>query len=1513
MEFRVKEFCDRPSLEQLTQYPIKKDEWRYIAQHYEVSCPSSATKEVLKNLVIEQLVDQEILPAEAIDILTPASSSASTQHKVSKDIMDKPDFWTEARLQYEHRKLELEAANEAARIRLEERKLDLRENRDQTTFNLVKNIPLVPEFNEVDPEGSLQTFEKSAIHFGWPRSEWTWLLQAKLTGKAAIIVANLDCVDDYDQVKQAILTSFAITPDGYRQKFRSLQKNPQATYVEFITEELRMCNKWLSSLAVTTFQKLRDLVVMEDFKRKLPFDLRIYIEEKGEVDLIKVAQLADSYTLVRRTQSNIPRNDKVTSVKSSRYHSNADKSVKVPYCNYCKQSGHNILNCRHPSCKKSGSNTHSQPSNNKVQTGPKPVNHVATSVNSPEDSFTPFKSKGTVSLQEHGDVHPIIVLRDTGASQSIIYLPNLPEIKENYTGERVLLRDLSAQPDMKLAKVFLQCELYNGEAVVAVNEAPLPVSGVNLILGNDLAGKLVYPEVHVVDSPLDTSPTLELDQKYPHIFPACAVTRSKNASMKIDTSGKALPFDQFISQAITKENLIKAQQCDPSLAQCRKVACDLPENHKVPCFYLKDRILMRVFRSPHLTASESWSEVHQIVVPSSVRKTVLELAHDGLAGHQGIRRTYRKILEHYFWPGVKKDVIDYVKTCHVCQVVGKPNQPIPPAPLEPIPVLAEPFERIVIDCVGPLPRTKKGNQYLLTVMDTVTRYPEVYPLKTVSAKNVVRCLLNLFTVFGFPKEIQSDQGSNFTSNLHKEVLNLLNISHKVSTAYHPQSQGCLERFHQTFKSVLKKYCLETQTDWDDNIGWLLFAIRECPQESLGYSPFEVLYGRQIRGPLKVLKDKWLSVESSCPKQTVSQYVTNLKSTLLKVRKVAMENFVKSQKKMKSRYDVKAKIRLFNPGDKVLLFLPVPGSPLRSKYHGPYIVSHRQDKCNYVVYTPDRRKDTQMVHVNLLKAYEEKSDGNLSCPKPVACVSSEKKWLPMERTIHDTEEDVGMPSLGNPTNKQVLSHIKTHLSYLSEAKTNDVISILQEVPEVTADTPGSCNHTLHDVQLVSEEVRPIRQRAYRLNPEKMAIMKKEVDYLLEHGLAEPSNSPWASPSLLVPKPDGTFRLCVDYRKVNQVTIQDSYPLPLIDDLVDAIGKAKFLTKIDLQKGYYQIGLTEKAKLISAFITTFGLFQFKVMPFGMCNAPATFQRSINYILHGLEGVSSYLDDLLVKSDTWIDHIARLRSLFLRLAEAGFTINLAKSTFGNGTVTYLGHVVGQGLTRPKQANVEAIVEYPTPNSRKSLMRFLGMVGYYRRFCSNLSSIAAPLTDMTSSKRKFQWNPDCEAAFQKLKLILITKPVLCAPNYSLPFMLQIDASANGVGGVLLQEDPERGVKHPISYYSAKLKKHQESYSTIEKECLSLILALKKFECYLPRGKLITVFTDHNPLTFLHRMQHQNQRILRWALQVQPYRLEIKHIKGVDNVIADPLSRDLPLDKPDSGRQSSSLATPAEDLRGEV
>ena len=221
----------------------------------------------------------------------------------------------------------------------------------------------------------------------------------------------------------------------------------------------------------------------------------------------------------------------------------------------------------------------------------------------------------------------------------------------------------------------------------------------------------------------------------------------------------------------------------------------------------------------------------------------------------------------------------------------------------------------------------------------------------------------------------------------------------------------------------------------------------------------------------------------------------------------------------------------------------------------------------------------------------------------------------------------------------------------------------------------------------------------------------------------------------------------------------------------------------------------------------------------------------------------------------------------------------------MTFLGHVVGQGQVKPVEAKVQAITDFPVPSTKRQLMRFLGMAGYYRKFCNNFSAIAEPLTKLLSKRTKFVWNNDCQKAFDKLKAILKSEPILLAPNFEKAFKLAVDASDVGAGSVLLQED-DNGVDHPVSYFSKKFNKYQRNYSTIEKECLSLILALQHFEVYLSSSSTpIVVFSDHNPLTFIHKMKNKNQRLVRWSLLLQEYNLDIRHIKGKEN-IPDTLSR---------------------------
>ena len=234
----------------------------------------------------------------------------------------------------------------------------------------------------------------------------------------------------------------------------------------------------------------------------------------------------------------------------------------------------------------------------------------------------------------------------------------------------------------------------------------------------------------------------------------------------------------------------------------------------------------------------------------------------------------------------------------------------------------------------------------------------------------------------------------------------------------------------------------------------------------------------------------------------------------------------------------------------------------------------------------------------------------------------------------------------------------------------------------------------------------------------------------------------------------------------------------------------------------------------------------------------------------------------------------------------MNLAKTEFCHATVTFLGHLVGQGQVKPLEANVNAISEFPVPKCKRQLMRFLGMAGYYRKFCKNFSGIAEPLTNLLKKSTGFKWNDKCQDAFDRLKAILKSAPVLLAPDFDKCFKLAVDASDVGIGAVLLQED-NNGIDHPVCYFSKKFNKHQKNYSTIEKECLALILAIQQFEVYLTSSiSPIVVFSDHNPLSFLHKLKNKNQRLLRWSLLLQEFNLAIRHIKGKDNIIPDALSR---------------------------
>ena len=415
--------------------------------------------------------------------------------------------------------------------------------------------------------------------------------------------------------------------------------------------------------------------------------------------------------------------------------------------------------------------------------------------------------------------------------------------------------------------------------------------------------------------------------------------------------------------------------------------------------------------------------------------------------------------------------------------------------------------------------------------------------------------------------------------------------------------------------------------------------------------------------------------------------------------------------------------------------------------------------------------------------------------------------------------------------------------------------------------------------------PIRQPPHRLPLAKKDEAQQAIGDMRRQGIIEPSTSPWASPVVLVRKKDGGTRFCIDYRKLNANTRKDSYPLPRIDATLEALAGAEWFSSLDLLSGYWQVEMDEESKEKTAFSTGRGLCQFRVMPFGLCNAPATFERLMEQVLAGLPLSTClvYLDDILVPGCTFEEQIHNLQQVFERLQSAGLKLSPKKCSLFRREVKYLGHVVKkQGVTMDPE-KVQAVQEWPRPTNTTEVKRYLGLCSYYRRFIKGFADIAQPLHQCTEKMQPFNWTPEAEQAFLRLKQALTEAPVLGYSNPNDPFILDTDANSYGVGAVLSQI--QDGQECVTAYYSQVLSQPERQYCTTRRELLAVVKAVKHFHPYV-YGRSFSVRTDHAALRWLLSFRHPEGQMARWLERLQQYDFQIEHRPGIKHGNPDAPSR---------------------------
>lgn len=968
---------------------------------------------------------------------------------------------------------------------------------------------------------------------------------------------------------------------------------------------------------------------------------------------------------------------------------------------------------------------------------------------------------------------------------------------------------------------------------------------------------------------------------------AVAVTRSA-AKAKVSSKPLSISTPKELAQS---HDVVQEQQSDKTLGSVREKLEKgiVVQAHGRKCKFARKK--GRIYRVVQFSNGE---EQWQFVVPKKYREAVVKLGHESaLGGHMGKQKTEERVQAEFYWPGISADVRRWIRSCDVCQKTCNRGS-VKPALLKPLPVISSPFERVAIDIVGPInPRASNGSRYILTMVDFASRWPEAVALKDIETTTVAEAMLEIFCRVGIPKEVLSDRGTQFTSGMMEEVLRLLSVKGLRTTPYHPQCNGLCERFNGTLKKMLRRMTAEQPKEWPRFIAPLLFAYREAPQSSLKFSPFELVYGRAVRGPLQVLRELWDDEVTDTEVKTTYTYVLDLADRLQSTCELARQELTKAQEVQKSYFDKKAKVRRLDPGSRCLILLPTANNKLLAQWKGPYVITERVSDIQYIVQMGDRQK---RFHINMLKEYHQREvsgaalslhSSKVVTPEMLDTLDLVRGQYSKSATITSAaavimESESDGPVTAKHRQEEGLAQVNRG-SGLSDQEKCQLDSLLGKYGDVFSDKPGVARVERHTIELNSTV--PVRIKPYPIPLRLQDQVRKEIREMEAAGIIEKSSSSYCSPMVVVSKKDGGVRICGDYRRVNALTKVDAEPMCDLRTIFASLAGSKFFSKFDLTKGFFQIPLDPASRKITAFGTPDGLYQYTVLPFGLTNSPAVFNRMMRNVLQDIPGVEIFVDDVLVHSSTFSKHLHLLDKVLSKLRKFNLTVKPSKCEVGQSQVQYLGHVIGDGFCGCQDDKITKIRDAPRPTTKKQVRAFLGLVGYYRDFIPQFTTVALPLYDLVKkhSPNKVAWGPEQEEALTCLKGCLTKQPILHLADFSCPFVLRTDASQDAVGAVLMQE--KDGKLFPIAYHSRRLKGAESKYSTVEKELLAVVEGVKKYYFYL-FGEKFTLETDHMPLTSLHTSKNANARLMRWAMFLQQFSFSVRYIKGSDNVGADLLSR---------------------------